>query len=250
MIRFYSGPIMIALFCLCSCTSNVHLISPFPDERLSLPGGEAPLFKWEIPDYEDEASYHLEVSTQSSLANPVISAEGLKTCSLQPEKEEFFLPGDTHYYWRVTGYHLDKYGQVEETFLCVMNRSFFIEKRPTVRILFKIPPSSREGTITVRIKDEEFDKDFTRDMEVGESLNLTAILTEGSAKKEIGGKLIVHRSNETTEFGNIIVDSLTREEMEDVLKGKVDQHTFSLAKEDIVTLRLGSRTEYQDVGVE
>jgi hypothetical protein len=239
-----------ALILLCGCTSSVHLIAPFPDQKLTIAGGEAPKFTWEIPEFPGEAIYHLEIATDISFEDMVLSAKGLESRFLQPEKEDVFFPGDTDYYWRVTGSCLNRYGKVVRTFPCFESRSFYIEKRPTVRILFKIPPPDEGGTVKICIRDEEFEKDFTRDMEVGEWIKLTAFLTKGDDVKEIGGKLRVHTSNETTAFGNIIVDSLTQEKMEEIVQGKVGDFYYTLGGEKIVTLTLGSRTESKDTGIE
>jgi len=226
-----------------SCTTHVNLIRPIPEDKLKITGATSPEFVWEIPHYDEKATYHLEVANDKLFRDVILSKENLKETAFQPGKDDTFFPGDAKYYWRVNGFQLNKYGEKEDTFPCKETRSFYIEERPTVRVLFKIPKPSAEGGLSVRIKDEEFTQDFIRDMEVGEWLNMTAVLTKGENIKEIGGRINVLMSNSSTKYGNIVVDCLTHEKLIHIMDGSVENRHFMLSGDKIVHVTLGSRTE-------
>lgn len=233
----------IVLMFLCGCKTSVHLIQPLPDEKLDITGGTSPAFAWEIPGYDDPAFYHLEVATDQYFSDMVLSKENLEVTEFQPDEEDVFFPGDTKYFWRVTGYDRNRYGENEEIFACSSPRSFYINPRPTVSVLIKIPPADRKKGLTVQMGDEIFDRDFEKKMEVGEWRTLTAILNKVGKIRQIGGRLNVLASNETTKLGSIIVDSITAERMDEILEGNVGNYSFTLGGDKIVTLQLGSRTE-------
>ena len=228
---------------LSGCTSEVHLIRPLPDETLDLPAKNSPEFEWVIPGFEEEAVYDLVIATDKNFRDVVFSEANIKATRHLPRKEDIFLPGDADYYWKVTGYRPDRYGNRDEEFLCEQVRSFHIKERPKVRVLFKIPPPGREGKIVVTIKGDQYDKDFVRDLEVGEWIDLTAALMKGDSVKKIGGMIEVLMANGTTKYGNIIVDSLTHARMEEILKGVVGDFQYELGGDWIVHMTLGSRTK-------
>jgi len=246
--------LFVAGFVFSGCTSYINLIRPLPNEKLDLPKGDCPEFILENPAHSDNIKYHLEIARDSGFQDVLFSREDIRGLDYLPDSEIsslaesdsdcLFLPGGETYCWRVTGASLDKYGNKTDLFTCREPRSFVVKKRPTVRILVKIPPPDAKGNVVVDMEGESFEKDFQKDMEVGESVRFDVFLKKrDEVLLSAGGKIRILKSNETTKFGNVIVDSLTHENLKMMSEGEVLSWVFQLGKEDVADLKVGGRSD-------
>ncbi len=240
-------PIIALLPLFCGCFTSIQLVKPAAMEKISLPSGDCPYFSWKTSGFGiEDPLYRLDIASDEYFRDIVYEKDNISQTSYRPEVEDVFFKGGSNYYWRVTGFCFNQDGSKRDVLLCKKVRSFYIEERPSVRILFKIPDSNKDGRFLVKIGEEEYEKDFGFNMEVGEWVWLTASLIKNTTvKNEIGGKIKVLTSNEATKYGNIIIDALTHNKMNEFANGSVSFGTFTyeLGGDTIAKMILGDRTE-------
>ncbi|MEM7233891.1 MAG: hypothetical protein AAF517_17065 [Planctomycetota bacterium] len=247
MIRALCKASFALLLCLSAvgCANRVILLRPLNADDVELENQAGPQFSWaaEKPVTSPRMEYKVTVARSQNFGSSsvVYEAKTEKTSHSIPA-EEGWLPGGADYFWKVEGVARTLEGDIDDTLECKNPRSFSLAKRTVVQIEVKVPPKEEVENATVSIGDEEFNTNTSLEMENGETRVLSISGTVEGEVIRAAGTISVVGVNESTKFGKIIVDGLNAAFLKSISAGNVGKMNYTLGKDEIVAIKLGSRS--------